>query len=292
LNEASPLSLFSKNHGYFAKAHPLVGIVTEEKQDFLLTQTVLSDLVHSCKDSLFVEIGTAEILTKVLAYRHLEQGDSVFLPFVQEDHNIELMEYRIDKIFDLWQGMPAFGLVPQKMKTAPPILLYRGTDFSLLSKRSWASILSDLDIAGPGLTAFLKARTHIHQWLERVAESGNKARVMGFSLGGALAIYTLIYEHELIAQKGSVAFNPPGISHAILEEWEKIPQESKPHFTLFISKGDIIPKLGKLIPYAYELSNQREMRPIDAHVRLMVGERQLHIWKINLDQENKARFAL
>ncbi len=280
-----PVYVFAKEYGFFSKTCPLVGVVTEEKEDFWKVSQLLEEIAKESRSSLWVEVATAEVLTKLLAYRLLEKGMTFAIPTVMSEGRVVLVQYRVDAIFDLWQGMPAFGLAPVN-STAPSILLYRGTDFSLVSKRSWASILSDLDITGPGFKAFRNAQPEIHAWLQKMKNENHAARVMGFSLGGALAAYTLIYERALLAEKGSLAFNPPGISDAVLQEG-KLP--AAPRFAIFVSKGDFVPKLGKLIPYAYELSTSKEMCPIDAHVKMMSGEKRLYIQKIQLETENKTR---
>ena len=75
--------------------------------------------------------------------------------------------------------MPAFGLVPIEKGKVPPILLFRGTDLSLGSTRSWASVISDLNTSGPGLFTFRNAQIKIHDWLTKVASYGIKARAIG-----------------------------------------------------------------------------------------------------------------
>src|SRR5207249_1381181 len=138
------------------------------------------------------QLASAELLSKVLAYRDLQLGQTIQIP-VEIKGKIVLETFTVDHLFDIWQGMPAFGLIPKK-KNLSSLLLFRGTDFSLISKRGIASVMSDLDPSGPGLKAFFHARKEIGGWLQAVQAQGKPARVMGFSLGGALAAYTFIYE--------------------------------------------------------------------------------------------------
>ena len=187
-NRVPELKVFADDYSYFSAARPIVGKVSNDPEDLKLTCCLLKALYQ--KGGL--QIAVAEVLAKALAYRDLKEGQRIKIP-------VELLEsFTVERVFNLWNGMPAFGLVPDR-KEVPSILLFRGTDFSLDSKRSFASLMSDLELAGPGLYAFRKAQAELNQWLKKVHAQGQAARVMGFSLGGALAAYTFIYEmHGLL----------------------------------------------------------------------------------------------
>jgi len=211
-------------------------------------------------------LATGELLSKVLAYRNLQKGMIIRIPCIIEGKAL-LVNYQVSEVLNLWHEMPAFGLLPFHKK-ANPILLFRGSDFSLLSKKSWASLLSDLDISGTGFSAFHLARSDIHAWLEKAfLFSGNNTKVMGFSLGGILSMYTVIFEKSLIATEGSMAFNPPGVSKPIAERWKEVSSLLK----IYITQGDIIPKLGILVPPAFVLFTEKKMAPIEAHTQLMTA---------------------
>ena len=196
----------------------------------------------------------------------------------------KLIEYEVDEVLDLWQGMPAFGLTPVG-KGAPPILLFRGTDFSFTSKSSWASILSDFDLSGAGLTTFRSSQKKIHAWLEKVSPFG-KAKVMGFSLGGILAIYTAIFENVLIDQ--CVAFNAPGVSKAIFSEWKD--QSSSPPIRLYATQGDLVSRFGNMVGNAFELSSKVPLGPIEAHTKIMTAKSPVLLNPIDVEKENLTRF--
>ncbi|MBM3207874.1 MAG: lipase family protein, partial [Chlamydiae bacterium] len=239
-----------------------------------------------CKNKTFLQISTAEVLSKVIAFRNLQEGMTVDIPYVDDQGIVHIIEYKIDKIFDLWLGMPAFGLVDHKGIGAP-ILLYRGTDMSLHKKRGWASLFSDLDIQGPGLKAFLNARNEISSWLKRHSLSGKKTRVFGYSLGGVLCTYTILYEHENLDVAQSMAFSPPGVSSDTYTMWMKLNPNIRESYRIFVSHGDIIPKVGKMVGKAYEHSLEFHLRPLDAHVRLMCCQPNVYQFLIDIDRENK-----
>lgn len=288
VNETSDMVEFGKSFGYFSKTHPIISRVTPYKEDIILTCQLLKQTYRHCKNEDFLEIATGEIISKVLAYRALEEGMVIPIPVVYENDSKELVDYTVDKIFTLWPGMPAFGLAAKKSGVAP-ILIFRGTDLSLESKQGWASVLSDLDIHGPGLTAFQKSKLELEVWLKLQATKGTKAKVMGFSLGGVLAMYTMIYENALVNERGSMAFNPPGISAAVYKEWQEAAHDDLSSFKVYITHGDLIPKIGKLAGDAYELSLDFAMRPIDAHVRLLCCQPGVYQFSINQFEENKER---
>jgi hypothetical protein len=182
--------------------------------------------------------------------------------------------------------MPAFGFLPLK-KGGSPILLFRGTDFSLLSKKSWASILSDLDTEGVGLSVFRGAQTKIRDWLIRAKKtSGVKSRAMGFSLGGILSLYTAFFEGDLLMPKGSIVFNSPGVSHEIFQKWPK-----NSLVVSYATQGDLVSKLGKMVGKAFEISEKKQLCPIEAHTKLMVEDR-FSLAEILIEQENKHRFTM
>jgi hypothetical protein len=262
------LQEFSYRHGYFSLDRPLIGVVTEEASDIQLVENIFRYLIAE-RDLSFVQVAVGEMITKVLAYRNMQKGMRVQIPIFLQDH-WKLLEYRVDEVLDLWNGMPAFCLLPSSME-GHPILLFRGTDFSLESKQSWASVLSDLDITGVGFSVFQKAKIDIHSWLIKAQMLTNqKTSVMGFSLGGILSIYTAIFEGDLIAVEGSLTFNSPGLPEALFTKWIESPH--KIDFIHYVTQGDPVGKLGKMPLDSYVLFSNAFLDPIAAHTKLMCAE--------------------
>lgn len=276
------LEEFSFLHGYFSCFKPLVGIVTEEVTDVIPVQKALISLTES-NDMQWIKIATEELLTKALAYRNLQKGMKILIPHIQEGKAVLLL-YEVDAVLNLWQGMPAFGLVSLEKK-AESILLFRGTDFSMVSKSSWASILSDLDFQGAGFSTFRMAEKQIHDWLEKVSFE-KKVKVMGFSLGGALAFYTTIYQSSFV--KECIAFNAPGVSKLVFEDWKNSKQELP--IIVYATQGDVVSKVGKILPMAFELTDKKPMGPIESHAKLMTAKSSLLLFHIDMEKENKDRF--
>jgi hypothetical protein len=273
-NTNEELISFAQEFGYFSAIHPVVAKVTKSREDVDIVCCVLKD-IHS-------PFARDEILSKALAYRDLKIGNVIMISV--ED---KLEKFRVDRVFNLWNGMPAYGLVPDRSGVSS-ILLFRGTDFSFISRRGWASMMSDLDIHGPGLSTFKNAQDKIHKWLEKVDGEGKKARVLGYSLGGALAAYAFIYENEWIAGD-CVAFCPPGIAEKVIEDFELLSEERQQDLTIYVDEGDLVSKVGHLFGNVYVLSANRPLKPVAAHTALMSGQPSYFIAPVDVEEENGLR---
>lgn len=258
---------FSEKYGYFSLKRPIVGTVSSDSDDLELVCCLLRTLYEKAPLGNYFEIAVAEVLTKALAYRDLKVGQKVFIP-IEIDGEAYFEPFVVDHVINIWHGMPAIGLIPESEGVAS-ILLFRGTDFSFDSERGWASLLSDLDIAGPGLNAFKHAQEEISSWLKKAMGMGKTAKVMGFSLGGALSAYTFIYENAYVASQGSISVCAPGVSGRVAEDW--YPLEKK-GFKSYVNTGDLISKVGKLFGPVYCLSTPKMCKPLTAHTRLICAE--------------------
>lgn len=269
---------FDATHGYFSPDNPIVGKSTNSKEDISITECLLKVMAKKIKAEEQMQFSLNEVLCKVLAYRALEKGMEVAIP--------EL--YVVDEVIDLWHGMPAFGLIPKNNKEAIPILLFRGTDLALSTERGWASILSDLDVSGPGFSTFMDAKPKIHEWLKKVAALGVPARVMGVSLGGVFASYAYIFEHALLNKVPSIAFNPPGVSKEVFIRWASLPKDAPP-LHVYVTKGDFISKIGYLVGEIKEMKLSRPLRVIEAHVTLIAAQKEYMLGQVDLAEENNSR---
>lgn len=281
-NHMPELIDFSEHHGYFS-LHPIIAHVSQDPSDISRILQVLNEVSQSKENSAFVAFAITELIAKGLAYCDLKEGQSVLLP-VQKNAFFHLEVYTVDRVFNLWNGMPAFGLTPQT-EGLPSFLLFRGTDLTPYSKRGWASLLSDVDMAGPGRSVFLHARSEIHDWLLQMNTAKKRANAIGFSLGGCLAAYAFLYEGDLLNETGSIAFNPPGISEAVLEEWNNLSESKRSGFIVYVNRGDIISKSGHLFGSAYEMSTECAMKPLFAHTVLLCGQPWFTMAKIDIAQE-------
>jgi hypothetical protein len=279
-NPSSLLMGFQENHHYFS-SHPLIGKVTQNSLDFEIVQSLLFGLHEEMEEPKQRVFTFSEIFTKVLAYRDLNEGQELWIPYVSKEAKPILEKFVVDRVLNLWNGMPAFGLIAKSGKI-PPILLYRGTDFSLMTKRGLSSLLSDLDFAGPGKHTYLHAQDLIRSWLIKV----QKATVMGFSLGGALAAYTLLYEHEHIAKDphfSSIAFASVGVAKKVHSEWSKLSGGQKSPFMVFITKPDLVPKIGQLFGDVYEIQPNPPLSALMAHLSLMSAQPYMNLQSLPQD---------
>lgn len=276
---ASEILGFDQNYSYFSAADPLVGKATMQKEDIQVAECLLKMIDEKIQDPQQKRFSLDEVLAKVLAYRALEKGMELSIP----------QTYVVDELIDLWHGMPAYGLAPKGDQKLPAILLFRGTDLSFSTERGWASIMSDLDVLGPGLSTFLKARPKIHEWLLKMKEKGQSARVIGVSLGGVLASYTFIFEKDQLSSEPSVAINPPGVSEEVFQLWDQFPKETTPPFSVYVTQGDLVSKIGHLIGDVKESRLPFPLKIIEAHVTLISAQKQYSVSQVDLTAENASR---
>ncbi len=255
---------FDAEHSFFSEKNPVVSVVSGGKRDKEVARALLALIDSDIKEEQEREIALGEALTKVVAYRDWKCGEKIVLP--SEDGKGGAVTYQVERIFYLFGGMPAYGLSPLSGKSAP-ILLYRGSCFSFKQRRALASIASDLDLTGPGHLTYLHARKEIRAWLKTHALKGCPARVMGFSLGAALAAYTVLYEGDLLSKSArSLAFNSPGMARL-----RSLQFNGSPHAHLlssYINEGDIISKVWTSYGYPHQFSHRARKGPIESHLRL------------------------
>jgi len=291
LKQESPrIFEFYKDHHYGSITKPLISKMTPDAEDIELTCNLFNWVVQDIQDPALSALLIAEIISKILSYRNLQQGSSLSIPI--QDRNtkqIRFFPYEVDSIMNLWQDVRCFGLLPREKEKAPPILLFPGTDFSLLSKRGRAAILNDLDPDGPGRSLFLHARKPIRHWLEKAC-SHHLACLYGHSLGGVLASYVLIMEHEQISkQEKSFIFNHPGIELDMFQRWMEIDKNKQPNVVGFVSRGDIVSKYGYLFGTTYELALESPLQPITAHTNLFFAHPVCHLAIVDINAENNSK---
>lgn len=268
-----PLSLqrFAKEHGYFSK-EGLLSLVSSGKEGIRLVQEALENVIEA--ESHWQDFCATEILCKALAYRDVSLKQEIKIPVRNLQNQIVLETFVLDRVFDLWQQMPAFGWMPKNPHISS-LLIFRGTDGSLTSRRSLASLFSDLDCSGPGFRVFRKSKLQIQTWLRNAKRKTNAARVMGCSLGGALATHAFIEYCDLLSKETSVAFHPPGIFKKTKKSWDHLEAEVKQRFITYVAQGDFVSKVGSLVGDRYVLSIDAQLKPLTAHTLLFAGQQKL-----------------
>lgn len=276
------LEEISKEYGFFSE-HPIVATVTDDISDLQLSCNAVKSLYDNANLQL-IRLSGEEILCKIIAYRSLKEGMAFNIPAVV-NNKVVLIRYIVDKKFNLWHGMPAFGLIPVQ-KGMPAVLLFRGTNFNITSIDGAASIISDLDIDGPGHSVYERSKPMLHDWLQNTKNKGYSIRVMGFSLGGALAIYTYVDEYPLLSPEGSVAFNPPGFKDETIKKWDELPPAWKNGLTIYVTQGDVIPKVGKLFGNVYALSTGKTYTPLQSHTLFVTGHQKFEKAVVDVAKDN------
>lgn len=148
------------------------------------------------------------------------------------------------------------------------------------------SIISDLDPNGPGKSFFHDMENEITTWLEQQKKG---VRLFGHSLGGAFVTYTLVYRSKYIHKNKhlpSYAFNHPGGSDELLKDYASLKQ--KPNFIGMVSRGDVVPKFGKLFGSIYESYSLKKLGPVRAHEKMIFFEPRAMIHQVNIPLENES----
>ncbi|MES2345516.1 MAG: hypothetical protein V4494_06240 [Chlamydiota bacterium] len=253
-NHVLEVKQFSDQHHFFSSDHPLIGVVTEREQDVWLVADFLK-LMFDKAPSAYLELMTMEVLAKILAFRCLKVGMELLIPIKGT-----LARYFVDQVILLDEGVPAFGLVAFN-DTAPSLLLFRGTELSWKGRKS---IVCDLDFKGVGYSRFIKTLPQISSWLK----SAYQPQVLGLSLGGIFAIYALLYHYELVTS--ATVFGPPGLRGKAYQKWQELDLNKK--LTVYVTKGDCVPKYGHLVGTIKEFSLDKKLYPLTAHTKLMTAE--------------------
>lgn len=290
-NKVIDFEMFQSKHGYSSNYKPLIGKVTSESDDLEAVNEFLYRVHQKVEDKELSKLITEETLAKVVAYRNLKIGQKITVPTLNKKGKSVIVIYKVEKIFDLL-GMPAFALAPNKKK-APYILLFRGTDLSA-SIKGISSVLADLDLSGPGMTAFYSSQDEIHDWLLKAARKNQHARAIGYSLGGSLVQYTCIYEGDLLSKDRrfpSIAFNQPGVSEDLVLKWNHLSPEKKPLFKGYITEGDIVSSVGKLIGDVSEFTLDYRLEPLFAHVTLMSIQQRFYLYPIDVTLKNELDYS-
>lgn len=285
-NPSEALSRFGKSYREKYASKGMICRVTPGVKDIQQAGEVFRSIYEHIEDPKLCEWAICEVMAKVLAYRNLKQGHVIPLPVMGSDGCMIMTTHVVDRVFDLWNKIRAFGLV-RSDGVGSPILLFRGTDFSFMTEGGRASIISDLDPKGPGRSLFEKGQKAIQEWLKK---ENRAARVIGHSLGGVVAAYTLIHESDWMSQEShetSYAFNFPGISQELLDRWNSI--EDKPAFTGFVCRGDLVSKLGMLFGAVYEISFENPLSPVRAHETLLFAQARAYLHEIDLKGENSSK---
>lgn len=282
-NPAEGLHRFAHSYRKRQASKGIICRVTPDFKDIRKAGSILKQVYETVEDPELCEWASMEILSKVMAYRNLKQGHAFPLAVMEQDGDMGLTTYVVDRVFDLWNKIRAFGLV-RSDRIGAPILLFRGTDFSFLTEGGRASIISDLDPRGPGWTLFEKGQKGIQEWLRK---ENRPARVLGHSLGGVVAAYTLIHEADwmsLESHESSYTFNSPGVTPELAETWENL--EDQPAYMAFVSRGDPVPKLGTLFGDVRECSLEKPLSPVRAHEMLLFSEPRGFLQEVNVKMEN------
>lgn len=232
-------------------------------------QKLLNTIYETSDNPDIMQVRTGQVLTKVLAmgcWSKLEVGHKISIPAVNKNGEKQLVEYTLDRRFDLFQKIPAFGFV-DAMGQHPALLLFRGTNPNTKHADAWPAIIANIHPKGPAWKLYESSKKEVTSWLE----SQENSRVLGFSQGAALAGYFLADFPHLFSQnpsEPSLLYDGPGMPKKYINKW--MSTKLKPSVSHFVQQGDIVPKTGHSIlgdAYIVSLGDGR-MPVIKAHKAL------------------------
>lgn len=212
---------------------------------------------------------------------------------MDEKGNKQFVDYRLDKKFDLGGKIPAFGFSSQ-IEGYPPLLIFRSTNSMLEEIDTLPAMVANLHPEGPGWKLFTHSQKEVLNWLEEKTKQGTqKARTVGYSLGGALAAYYLTYHPQYFNQTDynpSIILDAPGVNSQIEKKWTETAE--KPLVFTFVNRGDLIPKVGNfLIGRAFEVRHAQNLYGFESHQALSLFAPQWKIIEISThcEKQSKAR---
>lgn len=268
-----------------------------DRENILDVQNVLRAIYEHVDDLVMMQAMVAQIVAKVLVNKNsafVEEGLEIQIPTVNFAGEKELVTYIVDKKFNLWNGIPAYGLI-DKNGSAAPLLVFRATNTVLEEKDTLPTMVSNLHPKGPAWKLFSNSEQKVVAWLEKHTLDNedfgtNKARMLGYSQGGILGAYFLTYHPHLFSklpESASIILDAPGVSYEVAADWEKI--EEKPHVVAYVNRGDLIPKVGDaFIGRAFEVRIAQNLKGFKSHQALSFFAPQWKVVEIAHHQEKKS----
>jgi len=273
---------FYKKYSRFGTVRGIICAVTEFEEDKEICRKMLETMDSKYDDVYLKELVCADFYGKAISYRNLKEGDS--FPFYSARKKLPIT-FTLDTVIPLWNDICAFGFISSNDEA---LLLFRGTDISFLSTAGRASMLSDLDPEGPGLALFENAKEALSSWLQVQKGNGKETRVIGHSLGGSLACYTLLFlPHLLSKTAASFATNYPGVNETLLKKWDGL--DPKPKFCGIVTEGDAVSKFGFLLNETLLFTAERKLPLMQSHELLFGAEPNFTLYQINVIDENTTK---
>jgi hypothetical protein len=238
------IASFEEKYGFFSP-HPLVGRVTSTEKDINYVCQALEQAQNT--------FSFWELFSKALSYRELQVGMEIPSP---------LGWLRVNRCFD-YKGLVAFGLIPTTSNQL--VLLFRGTDLSF-SRKGLYSLYANCDPKSWGFSLFQRVRPILGPYLQQFEE----LLVVGYSLGGLLASYLVVYEGSRFPRLSAFSFNPPGVYKRLFKKIGKKKETEK--IITYITVGDLISKVGHLLGQVHDLTFDHSLGPITAHTALFTGQ--------------------
>lgn len=238
-----------------------------------------------------------ELLTKYIVAVPLEEGMQFPLPCFNRALEPVCISYAIQCRFFLGNsGIPVYILQPAPEYDAEgccPIVVFRGTKFSLDCKSDIRSIVENLNKEGAARGLYNEFRKTLGRYMKAkcAGENGTapRFRVMGYSQGGVLAQRAVVDFYEYVAREPlhlSLFFNSPALEDDYFNRWLEIPETSRPSCFNILRTGDPVSKRGhKFIGNVYEVEPLQKEGLLQAHLGAKTITTTLRIYEVHNDKE-------
>lgn len=205
--------------------------IQTDKQLLDYIQLDLRALSH-IEDNEYRRLLTLAVLAHGAAYRELDQK-TLYIPSFEKP--FLLMAYDCQQHL-IEEGVKTVSLKPREA-WATPIYLCQGTELWPSQRSNLESILANFAENGPATAAYAHSWRRIHKHLRELSTPYLKPIVVGHSMGGALAIQTGLYSHQLIDK--AFAFNPTVPSARDEEFYQKLSPELKLKLQVHANLDDV-----------------------------------------------------
>lgn len=259
----------------------------------LASERLLKHIFETTKDPEVFQLQVAQVITKLFfswCSDFISKGLEVDLPVINSEGQKEMVKYTVDEKFNLWENVPAIGLVDKENKH-PPLLLFRSTNDEIKHNDGLASMVANLHPKGAGWKLFTNSQDDVTSWLKKaVTESNQKARAYGYSQGGTVAGYFLTYYSELFSDNDktpSFILDAPALPSSTGDAFRGL--DNKPACLTYVTHGDIVPKYGSdFLGKAYAITLTDNLSTKEHHKVLASFAKEWRCQEIDLEKERKS----
>lgn len=242
----------------------------------------------------------AEVLTKHLVTRPVEEGDRIELPCFQGKDSC-VISYGLTKRMVLGEsGIPVLVYAPLKEEDQAlfaPLLLFRGTKVNFTNGVDIRSVLENLHKVGPARFAYDQFKVPFGNFLKKWYRDPTRPRAlfraMGYSQGAVLAQRALVDFHAYFGKQlyqESILFNSPALEDDYYASWESLAAEHKPTVIIYLVTNDVVSKRGYRFAsdQIYEIKPRTPQKWLAAHTGSKFIDPEWEVFQVDNHKESES----